>query len=88
MTVNLSKVTIEVIANEQAVQRVRNAIDADMVDEMSKSLLDSESRRKRFANKTIFELTAQCRQRQTESHKDKQKARDKKETTTVKIKKN
>ena len=55
MTVNLSKVTIEVIANEQVVHRVRNAIDADTVHEMSKSLLDSDSRRKRLANKTIFE---------------------------------
>ena len=52
---NLSRVTIEVIANEQVVHRVRNAIDADTVHEMSKSLLDSDSRRKRLANKTIFE---------------------------------
>ena len=41
--VNLSAVTIKVIAKEQVVQQVRNAIDADMVHKMSKSLLDSDS---------------------------------------------
>ena len=41
--VNLSEVTIKVITKKQVVQQVRNAIDADMVHEMSTCILDSDS---------------------------------------------